>query len=229
MAPRERRRDGRSMRPPAESISIEGLYERFGRPSFVPEGTALVMLDAKGVVIDAPFRHRRRLHVLAAVTAARAVTAASGVLGTGPASREAASRTLPAAGTVLPTRAPTRGAALVTGTSLERSFGARPGSRPGSGMALGRAYATAPRGRATRGAAGVLTGHPSAPEPFGPAQSPPQSPPRENSREQSPRARCSSMDKMEQRPLLDGRGEQGDSAWIFEYSDPAWLREYVYN
>ena len=232
MAPRERRRDGRSMRPPAEPISIEGLYERFGRPSFVPEGTALVMLDAKGVVIDAPFRHRRRLHV-PAVTAARA----TGVLGTGPASREAASRTLPAAGTVLPTRAPTRGAALVTGTSLERSFGAlgaRPGSRPGSGMArgmaLGRAYATAPRGRAARGAAGVLTGHPSAPEPYGPAQSPPQSPPRENSREQSPRARCSSiMDKMEQRPLLDGRGELGDSAWIFEYSDPAWLREYVYN
>ena len=224
MAPRERRRDGRSMRPPAEPISIEGLYERFGRPSFVPEGTALVMLDAKGVVIDAPFRHRRRLHV-PAVTAARA----SGVLGTGPASREAASRTLPAAGTVLPTRAPTRGAALVTGTSLDA--GARPGSQPGSGMALGRAYATAPRGRAARGAAGVLTGHPSAPEPFGPAQSPPQSPPRENSRERSPRAaaRCSSMDKMEQRPLLDGRGEQGDSAWIFEYSDPAWLREYVYN
>jgi Ca2+-binding EF-hand superfamily protein len=216
MAPRERRRDGRSMRPPAEPISIEGLYERFGRPSFVPEGTALVMLDAKGVVIDAPFRHRRRLHV-PAVTAARA----TGVLGTGPASREAASRTLPAAGTVLPTRAPTRGAALVTGTSL-----ARPSSRPGSGMALGRAYATAPRGRAARGAAGVLTGHPSAPEPYGPAQSPPQSPPRVNSREQSPRARCSSM---EQRPLLDGRGEQGDSAWIFEYSDPAWLREYVYN
>ena len=58
------------MRPPAEPISIEGLYERFGRPSFVPEGTALVMLDAKGVVIDAPFRHRRRLHVPAAVTAA---------------------------------------------------------------------------------------------------------------------------------------------------------------
>jgi len=227
MAPRERRRDGRSMRPPAEPISIEGLYERFGRPSFVPEGTALVMLDAKGVVIDAPFRHRRRLHV-PAVTAARA----SGVLGTGPASREAASRTLPAAGTVLPTRAPTRGAALVTGTSLDAGARPSPGpsSRPGSGMALGRAYATAPRGRAARGAAGVLTGHPSAPEPFGPAQSPPQSPPRENSREQSPRARCSSiMDKMEQRPLLDGRGELGDSAWIFEYSDPAWLREYVYN
>ena len=236
MAPRVKRRDGRTTRPPAEPISIEGLYERFGRPSFVPESTALVMLDAKGVVIDEPFRHRRRLTVahvqrgppaaalastLSRTTLSKgqpvvtAVTRPTGVLGTSPASREAAScppRPPPAAGTILPTRTPTRGAALVTnlvtsGTSLGRSLGAR----PGSGMAYGRA---------TRGAAGVLTGHPNAPEPFGPAQSPPQSPPREISRERSPRAQW--------QRLLDGHG-RGDSAWIFEYSDPAWLREYVYN
>ena len=239
MAPRVKRRDGRTTRPPAELISIEGLYERFGRPSFVPESTALVMLDAKGVVIDEPFRHRRRLTVahvqrgppaaalastLSRTTLSKgqpvvtAVTRPTGVLGTSPASREAAScppRPPPAAGTILPTRTPTRGAAHVTnlvtsGTSLGRSLGAR----PGSGMAYGR-------GRAARGAAGVLTGHPNAPELFGPAQSPPQSPPREISRERSPRAQW--------QRLLDGRGEQGDSAWIFEYSDPAWLREYVYN